>query len=223
VGVGARAVFPAPGHGVTVVATDGSELHADACIVATPASAAAGILERSAPIAAAELACLGAASATVVALAYPAAALDGLPDGTGFLVAGGERRLVRACTWSSRKWDHLAGEPGLVKVFVGRSGEPPPAVGDGELAALVHTELTQALRLPAPPVATHVERFAVAIPQYAVGHLARVERIENALPEGVEAAGAAYRGVGIPACVRSGQAAADRALARLGLSLARVP
>jgi oxygen-dependent protoporphyrinogen oxidase len=217
VGVAATAVCAAPGRGVTVVASDGSDLHADACVVATPASAAAAILERSSPIAAAELARLSAASATVVALAYPAAALSNLPDGTGFLTASAENRLVRACTWTSAKWSHLAGEPALIKAFVGPRGEAPPAVGDSELVALVHAELAQALQLPARPVETHVERFSAAIPQYGVGHLARVAHIEEALPEGVEIAGAAYRGVGIPACVRSGQAAADRLLARPGL------
>ncbi|MEA2222839.1 MAG: protoporphyrinogen/coproporphyrinogen oxidase, partial [Solirubrobacteraceae bacterium] len=126
--------------------------------------------------------------------------------------------LVRACTWTSAKWRHLAGEPALLKAFVGRAGEPPPAVRAGELAKLVHAELSHALRLRGRPIETHVERFAAAIPQYAVGHLARVARVENTLPERVELAGAAYRGVGIPACVRSGQAAADRLLERLGLS-----
>jgi oxygen-dependent protoporphyrinogen oxidase len=217
VGVAATAVDPAAGGGVTVVTADGAQLHADACIVATPASAAAGILQRSSPVAAAELALLGsAASAAVVALAYPAAALGDLPEGTGFLTAAGEARLVRACTWTSAKWSHLAGEPALLKAFVGRAGEPPPAVGDRELVELVHAELAQALALRERPVETHVERFVAAIPQYAVGHLGRVARVEDALPAGVELAGAAYRGVGIPACVRSGHAAADRLLERAG-------
>jgi protoporphyrinogen/coproporphyrinogen III oxidase len=209
----ATAVHAAAG-GVTIVAEQGTELHADACIVATPARPAAHILARSAPVAAAELARVTCSSAAVVALAYPAAAL---PPGTGFLTAAGSRRLVRACTWSSAKWPHLASEPALLKAFVGRAGEPPPTVADGELAKLVHAELALALDLPDPPVETHVEHFAAAIPQYAVGHLARVARIEETLPPGVEVAGAVYRGAGIPACVKSGQVAADRLLERLGL------
>jgi protoporphyrinogen/coproporphyrinogen III oxidase len=64
-----------------------------------------------------------------------------------------------------------------------------------------------------------VEHFAETIPQYAVGHLERVARIEETLPECIEVAGAAYRGAGIPACVRSGRIAADRLLGRLGLLL----
>jgi oxygen-dependent protoporphyrinogen oxidase len=81
---------------------------------------------------------------------------------------------------------------------------------------MVHAELAQTLSLRGRPVETHVERFTGAIPQYAVGHLARVARIEDTLPEGIEVAGAPYRGVGVSACVRSGQAAADRLLERLG-------
>jgi oxygen-dependent protoporphyrinogen oxidase len=208
---GATAVRPAPG-GVSVATGDGTEVHGDACILAIPAPAAARVLEAS--VAALELSHLTYSSAAVVALAYPADALGGLPEGTGFLTAADEGRLVRACTWSSAKWRHLAGEPVLVKAFVGRTGE-----ADGELVELVHEELAQALWLRGRPAETHVERFPTALPQYAVGHLARVARIEAALPDGVELAGAAYRGAGIPACVRSGQAAADRVLGRLGRHL----
>jgi protoporphyrinogen/coproporphyrinogen III oxidase len=129
------------------------------------------------------------------------------------VTAAGQRRLVSACTWSSAKWRHLAGEPAVLKAFAGRAGAPPPAVSDAELAQLVHAELAPALDLAGRPMQAHVEHFDTAIPQYAVGHLARIARIEEALPAGVEVAGAAYRGAGIAACVTSGQAAADRVLA----------
>jgi oxygen-dependent protoporphyrinogen oxidase len=216
---GARVVLPSPGGGVEVLAGDGETLYADACVIATPARPAARMLAGWAPAAAEELGWLTAASAAVVALAYPASALDALPNGTGFLTAAGHRRLVKACTWSSAKWAHLAGEPALVKAFVGRAWEPPPAVADDQLAKLVDVQLTVALGLTDLPLETHLEHFTAALPQYAVGHLARVARIEETLPERVAVAGAAYRGAGIPACVRSGQAAADRLLERLGLPL----
>jgi oxygen-dependent protoporphyrinogen oxidase len=53
------------------------------------------------------------------------------------------------------------------------------------------------------------------MPQYYVGHLARIETIERALAAlpGLSLAGAAYRGVGIADCVRGGEAAAEQALA----------
>jgi oxygen-dependent protoporphyrinogen oxidase len=212
--VSATTVRPGAGGAVSVLTEDGAELHADGCVVATPAPAAGRMLASASPVAAAELAGVHYSSAAVVALAYPLQALDGLPVGSGFVTAGDERGVVRACTWSSAKWRHLAGEPALLKAFVGRAGTQ--AAGDGELVEMVHADLARVLRLRARPVEARVERFAPAIPQYAVGHLARVARIEEALPDCIELAGAAYRGVGIPACVRSGQAAADRVLQRLG-------
>ena len=197
---------------VVVFQSGGDALVAEACVVATPAGAAARILRHTAP-AAAELSSIEHAPAAVVALAYPADALAGLPSGTGFVTAGDER-LVRACTWSSAKWEHLRGEPAIVKAFVGRAGAPAAAAGDRELAAAVQHELAEALGLRHAPVDLRVRRFGAAIPQYAVGHLERVDRIEAALPTQIAVAGAPYRGAGVAACVRSGRAAAERLLRR---------
>jgi oxygen-dependent protoporphyrinogen oxidase len=91
-----------------------------------------------------------------------------------------------------------------------------PAVGDRDLAAAVHRELARALGLRRAPVDVRVHRFGAAVPQYAVGHIDRVERIESVLPPSVAVAGASYRGAGLSACVRSGWAAAERMLHHLG-------
>jgi oxygen-dependent protoporphyrinogen oxidase len=216
-GVSAVAVEMSSSPGAIVAQGDGDALEAAACVLATPAAAAARMLTRAAPAAASELAAIVHAPAAVVALAYPAEALAGLPAGTGFVSAGDER-LVRACTWSSSKWEHLRGDPSIVKAFVGRAGTPLAPLGDLELAAAVHRELARALALKHAPVDLRVQRFGAAIPQYLVGHLARVERIEAALPPHIAVAGASYRGVGLAACVRSGQAAANRVLAHLGVT-----
>lgn len=207
-----------PSSGRVVVAQrDGSELEAAACVLATPAGAAAQMLSRSASAAAAELREIVHAPAAIVALAYPSEALAGLPAGTGFVTAGDDR-IVRACTWSSAKWEHLGGDPPIVKAFVGRAGAPVPAIGDRELATAVHGELARALGLRHPPVDLRVKRFGAAIPQYFVGHLARVGRIDAALPQHIAVAGASYRGAGLGACVRSGQGAADHVLQHLGVT-----
>jgi oxygen-dependent protoporphyrinogen oxidase len=216
VGCGVLAVAPAASGRVRVTARDGEALHPRACVLATPAPATARLLAAAAPAAARELAAVAHASVATVALAYPS--LDGLPPGTGYL-AGDRHCLVRACTWSSLKWSHLAGEPAIVKAFVGRAGDPPPEIADAALADLVHHELAQTLGVRERPRDVHV--FRARIPQYHVGHLERVACIEEALPEGVHVAGAAYRGVGVPACVASGRAAAERVLERLGLPITR--
>lgn len=202
-----------PGR-VMVALRDGDALRATACVVATPARVTASMLTRTAPATAIELATIVHARTAVVALAYPAAALADLPAGTGFVTAG-EDRLVRACTWSSSKWDHLRGEPAIVKAFVGRADAPPPVLGDRELAAAVHRELALAVGLRQPPVDARIERFGAAIPQYVVGHLERVDRIVAALPAEIALAGGSYRGAGVSACLRSGYAAAEQVLRHL--------
>ena len=216
-GASAIAVHTPGWERVIVAQSDGDALEAAACILATPAHAAARMLTKSASPAAAELREIVHAPAAVVALAYPSEALDGLPDGTGFVTAGDEH-LVRACTWSSAKWEHLRGDPPIVKAFVGRAGAPASAIGDRELAATVHRELALALSLRHAPVDLRVQRFGSAIPQYFVGHLGRVDRIESALPQHIAVAGASYRGAGLAACVRSGHSAADHVLRHLGVT-----
>ena len=216
-GVPAVSLDTSPSSGVRVTQGDGDTVRAAACVVATPAGAAARILAASAPVAAAELAAIVHSHAVVVALAYPSEALSGLPGGTGFVTAGDER-LVRACTWSSSKWRHLRGDPAIVKAFVGRAAMPPPCISNRELASAVHRELACALGLRHPPVDLRVHHFAAAIPQYRVGHLDRVARIEAAVPPTVAVAGASYRGAGLSACLRSGHAASDRVLRQLDVT-----
>ena len=217
-----HAVRACGGDRVSVRLGDGDAVEAAACVIAAPAGPAAALLTGIAPAAAAELDGIVHAAAAIVALAYPAGALAGLPAGTGFVTAGDER-VVRACTWASAKWRHLDGDPAIVKAFAGRAGAPPPRLGDRELAALVHWELADALGLRRRPLEAHVQRFEPAIPQYAVGHLGRVGRIEAALPANIAVAGASYRGAGLAACIRSGHAGAACVLRRLGAAAGDPP
>jgi protoporphyrinogen/coproporphyrinogen III oxidase len=214
-GVPIRALCMAGDGRLSLRTAHAEMLDAQVCVLAAPARQSGAILASSVPQAASVLHGITHNRAVVVALAYPADALAHLPPGTGF-VTGGDERLVRACTWASAKWQHLAGDPAIVKAFVGRAGSPPPDVGDGTLGTLVHDELTDALGLRRAPVESQVEHFDAAIPQYAVGHRSRVARIDAALPGNVAVAGASYRGVGVSACIRSGLEAADRVLIHLG-------
>src|SRR5207244_10009729 len=103
----------------------------------------------------------------------------------------------------------------LLRSFVGGAlNEAVLELDDAALVMRAHDELRQAMGITAEPVLTRVFRWPKAMPQYHVGHLARMETIERrvaALP-GLDLAGSAYRGVGIADCVRSGEAAAERAL-----------
>jgi oxygen-dependent protoporphyrinogen oxidase len=193
-------------------------VEADAVVVALPASPTAKLLADVAPHAAADLAAIGYASVGIVTLAYPPDAVAVHRPGSGFLVAATERLSIKACTWSWQKWAHLLGEPLVLRCSVGRAGESEHLQRDDEdLVAVVHRDLQLTMGLAAPPLASRVSRWGGALPQYAVGHLERVDRVERAvgaLP-GLAVAGAAYRGVGIPACIESGERAAAGIVAAL--------
>jgi oxygen-dependent protoporphyrinogen oxidase len=197
-----------------VTLAGGRALIADGVIVAVPARPAARLLELVAPQAAPPLRDLGYASVALVGLAYRGDVR--LPAGSGVLVPPGAG-LVKAVTFYGQKWPHAAHEgTTLLRASVGRAGEPVP-YDDEELVAHVAAELRPLLRLPRTPYDAFVARWDDALPQYALGHLARVDTIEaavHAVP-GLAVAGAAYRGVGIAACVASGEAAAARVAAHV--------
>jgi protoporphyrinogen/coproporphyrinogen III oxidase len=190
---------------------DATRAVADAVVLALPARPAARLLA-FAPDAAALVGTLDYASVALVTLALPPETV--LPELSGFLVPANQGTVIKAATFMSRKWAHV---PGVrVRASVGRYGEPEPLrLADPALVDLVHADLARILGgLPAPVDAT-VRRWGGALPQYAPGHLDRVAAARAGLPASVQLAGAGYDGIGIPACVRSGEAAADRVASAL--------
>jgi len=196
-------------------------LSADAVIVAVPASPAARMLADLVPAASTELATIEYASMAIVTLAvrkrdWPAAA-----TGSGFLVPSVEGRTIKASTYSHAKWQwsgEAGGELAVLRASVGRLGEEYVLQrSDEELVALAVADLQRAVGLQAPVVGSLVTRWGGGLPQYAVGHLDRVDRVEAAVAAepGLAVCGAAYRGVGIAACVASGSTAATRVQAHL--------
>ena len=187
-------------------------LDAEATVLAVPAYVAAPLLEPVAPEAAAELARITYSSVSLVAFAYPDDAVDRPLDASGFLVPRPERLLMTACSWSSSKWAHLA-EPGrfLLRVSAGRVGDDrAEGLTDEELVARLRDELRLTMGVRGEPLEVAVHRWPRAFPQYAPGHLGRMAEVERALPPDVALAGALLGGVGIPACIATGRAAAAR-------------
>ncbi len=199
---------------------------ADAVILAVPARPA-GRLLAGAPGAAAGVTAfgeIGYASMAIVTLAYPRSAFPrpGLAalGWSGYLVPAVDGRAVKAVTFSTVKWPHLAGSGPLeiVRCSVGRVGEEALLQReDAELAALAAAELAEATGVRGAPAATRVTRWGGALPQYTVGHLDRVATIRAAAAAqpGLAVCGAAYDGVGIPACVATARAAVSQVLAFL--------
>ncbi|GII20474.1 protoporphyrinogen oxidase [Planosporangium mesophilum] len=213
-GLPVRAITPAgTGWRVTVGSTREPEtIDADAVILATPAAPAARLLGEIESGAGARVGVLDYASVALVTLALPEFEL---PQLSGLLVPASEGYAIKAATFFDRKWAHL-GRPGvtLVRTSLGRYGDERVLQRDDDgLIGLARADLGALLGRPLPePIEARVQRWGGALPQYAPGHLDRVAAARSVLPATVALAGAAYDGVGIPACVRSGQTAADRVL-----------
>jgi oxygen-dependent protoporphyrinogen oxidase len=206
-------------HGWDLRLASGRVIAARGVVVACPAPAAATLLRPTSPGAAADLAGVATASVALVSLAYPA---NGQPDweGSGFLVPRSERRFITAASWVGQKWAHLA-VPGrlLVRASAGRiDDERIASLDDDELADAVHRDVAAAMGLRGGPVERRVHRWPAAFPQYEVGHLERIDRLERRLQAdapGVALAGAALRGVGLATCIAGGRAAAERVRSHL--------
>jgi oxygen-dependent protoporphyrinogen oxidase len=190
-----------------------SELvEADAVIVATPPAKAARLLSDVAPTAGAELSTVDTASMAIVTLAYRDVTL---PPGSGLLVASGEGMRVKAVTLSSQKWPGTPDGLTVLRASVGRAGENVDMQrDDDDLVALVRRELRTLIGVDARPIDARVTRWGGGLPQYAVGHVEKVARIRAALARvpGLAVCGAAYDGVGIPACIAAARLAADQVL-----------
>ncbi|MFF4172757.1 protoporphyrinogen oxidase [Streptomyces sp. NPDC001744] len=189
-------------------------LAADAVVLATPAGPAAALLAAHAPAAANELNAIEYASMALVTLAFRRSDVPG-PAGSGFLVPPVDGHTIKASTFSSRKWGWVAdAAPDLfvLRTSVGRHGEAEQVHReDADLVDASLGDLAAATGLGARPVAAAVTRWLGGLPQYPVGHLDRVARVRAAVAAlpGLRVAGAAYDGVGVPACVASALRAAD--------------
>lgn len=193
-------------------------VEADAVIVAVPATAASRLLKDEVPAAAGELARIEYASMAVVTLAYPAAAFPERPARSGYLVPPVEGRAVKAVTFSSVKWPHLSRDMILLRCSIGRIGEEHLLQrDDAELVSLAMAEMGDVMGVRGLPADTRVTRWGGALPQYDVGHVDRVARVHAAVSgqPGLAVCGAAYDGLGIPACIVTARRAAGRILDHL--------
>jgi oxygen-dependent protoporphyrinogen oxidase len=189
------------------------QAYADAVVVAVPAGPAAALLQRVAPAAAADLAQLEYASVALITYVLPRSATEHLPRGSGYLVPPSEARVVKAATFSTAKWGWLASQApdrSVIRCSVGRFGETHDLQrDDAELGWVAFQELQAAVGPLGVPLATRVTRWDEALPQYRVGHLARVARIRAGVARhpALAVCGAAYDGVGIPASIGSAHSA----------------
>ncbi|MGH7767785.1 MAG: protoporphyrinogen oxidase [Candidatus Binatia bacterium] len=198
-----------------IAATNRGQLEADGVILATPAYSAAAVLSSVAPELAQELREIPYCSTATVSLAYRE---NEIPSALGFgLIAPAiESRKILACTFISIKYPGRA--PAgfvLLRAFVGGALQPHLfEQDDAAIEAGVRRELAELLGITAEPLFRRIHRHPRSMPQYQVGHLTRVQRIESQVAKlpGLALAGNAYRGVGIADCVHSGETAAENIL-----------
>jgi oxygen-dependent protoporphyrinogen oxidase len=202
-----------------VILKDGPSLSTESLVLATPAYVSADLLRPLTPIAGGLLDLIPYASTATIGMAFPRSFVAGTVKGFGFVVPRVEGHDLLAATWTSLKWPHRAPpEQVLIRCYVGGVGrEGILELEDRALIARVRSELAGLCGLTADPHFVEVNRWIRAMPQYTIGHLDRLKRIEAALSRygGLGLTGAAYRGVGIPDCIRDGTLAAQRVIRHL--------
>jgi oxygen-dependent protoporphyrinogen oxidase len=195
--------------------------HFDAIIIATPAQAAAVVLETADAELARELAGINYSSSVTVTLGYDEKVRRSLPQGFGYLVPRSEGYRMLAATFVHNKFPHRAPENrALIRGFLGGArDEQILEASEEEILRIVRAELQKIIGLTAEPLFARVYKWRSAMAQYSVGHLERLQRIEalrQKLP-GVALAGNGYSGIGVPDCVRSGTDAASKILSEMGM------
>ncbi len=200
-----------------VVKASGEVLIADALCLALPAYAAAELVNPFDPDLAQELASIDYAPAATVNFAFRDMDVKRPLDGVGFVVPQKENRLVLGCTFAQNKFEGRAPKGFmLLRAFLGGEHSARWLSENNEaLTNKVLAELKEWLVITGKPMFVHLERYERALPQYTLGHLERVLRIEERMfqHKGLALAGNWQYGVGVPGCIESGERAADSLLA----------
>jgi oxygen-dependent protoporphyrinogen oxidase len=191
---------------------DGTTISAKHIILATPAFVSAELLGALAPRSAEGLRSIRYVSTGTISFGFRRSELSHPLNGFGVVIPRSERRPINAITWSSTKFAHRApADHALIRVFFGGSRNPAIVErSDEEIIAVARQELSALLGINATPLFHRIFRWHMATPQYDVGHLQLVDRIEAGLPQGIHVTGSPYRGIGIPDCVHQAQQSADK-------------
>lgn len=188
----------------------------DAVILATPANITGELVASIAPTASAELLAMEASSTAIVVIGHERAKISHPLDAFGFVVPACESRQILAASFASNKYPGRApAGKVLIRVFVGGALQKELLnQTDEQLAELVRAELHDLLGMTGEGDFLQVLRWNDSMPQYNLGHLDRVAKIENDIARlpGLELAGKTFSGVGLPACIRSAEQAASRLL-----------
>jgi protoporphyrinogen/coproporphyrinogen III oxidase len=209
-----QAVQPEAGGWLVSAGLDSD--HFDAVIVALPARTAAQVLRLAGIELSTELASIDYSSSITVALGFSRDVRQSLPPGFGFLVPRSEGKRLLAATFVHNKFPYRAPDDrALLRCFfAGANAEAIWPLSDDQIVGIVRNELQQIVGVGAEPMFARIYKWKSAMAQYGVGHLERLDRIEHLRRQmpGLALAGNAYRGIGVPDCIRSGRAAAEEVM-----------
>ena len=200
------------------VTADGTDIESDGLVLATPAHVSAGLLVEAAPTAAAALQSVPYASTALVAALVDLGGVE--LDGSGFLVPVTEGTFIKASTFVSNKWPwtaaHIPAGTALVRMSIGRFGDGPEvwsSLSDEEIVERAFVDWQAITSRPESRLlSAEVQRWNSALPQYLPGHAGRIVAVDAEIADlpGLELAGSAYGGIGIPACIVRADSAAQR-------------
>ena len=209
-GSGCREIQASPQNrgSFSVTLDNDAILIADAVVLATPAFQTAKMIRQLEPEVANTLEQIPYTSTATVSLAYPTEAVEGHIRGFGFVVPRKEQRPLLAGTWTSLKWPYRSqkGET-LIRGYVGGRGRETILENDDtQLVDAIRQELQSIVGISRSPNYTEVHRWDRGMPQYTVGHQARVAKIQELLRPRptLHISGAGLCGIGIPDCIREG-------------------
>jgi protoporphyrinogen/coproporphyrinogen III oxidase len=210
--------YPGEPRPYCVVLANGEVISADGVVMATPAFVSADLIAEFYPGLACELRAIRYVSTGTVSMAFAGDDVGALP-GFGVIIPRSEGRQINAITISSLKFAHRApADRVLIRAFFGGSRDPHAVdESDAAILAVAQRELREILGISAAPRIARIWRLRDSSPQYDVGHLYRVAAIESLCPAGLAVASSAYRGVGIPDCVKQAKDAVTRILADVGI------
>jgi protoporphyrinogen/coproporphyrinogen III oxidase len=188
-------------------------------VVSTPAYVTAHLLGAVTPEIATLVAEIPYVSIASVPIAYRDNQVYCELDGFGFLAPRGEGLRTLGSIWNSSLFTDRAPEGWVCLTnFIGGATDPEAIkLGDEELIRIVHDDLNKVLGISGGPRRLPITRYERAIPQYTLGHAARVERIEAALRgvPGLWIAGNYLRGISLGDCIKN----ADRVAVEIALSI----
>ena len=199
------------GNGYRIIIADGSFVHADGVILATPANQSSALTRDITAEASQKLSAIRQQNIGTLSLVYRESDLPAEPAISGLMIPRREKRMIDAVTFTSRKTpERSTAGYAVLRVFIGGGAPEMVEFSEDRLIEAVKKELAELLGIIAVPQMWAAFRWQSGFPQAEVGHLKRVDEIEKLLPVNLALAGSSYRGIAVPDCIRQGREAAEK-------------